>query len=118
MLLQLEEDTEARAAFAESLQLALQLEYQMLIAYLLGAAAELARRAGRLDRAAVLVGAAGALFAAIGMQVPEEETEEHGRTLGAVREALDAEEIERLLDLGRCAPLDELTAEAAALIAA
>jgi len=110
--LALGEDDAARAAFHESLTVGLRLDYRMLLAYLLGAAGELARRAGRPEQAARLIGGAAGAFEAIAMQIPQEETAEHERTLEPLRETLGAERTAELVAEGRQAPFDELTAEA------
>ena len=80
--------------------------------YLLGAAGELAARTGQPEQAARLVGGAAGAFEAIGMQIPQEEVDEHERTLEPSRETLGAERTAELVDAGRRAPFDELIAEA------
>jgi len=106
------EDDAARAALRESLMLGIRLDYRMLLAYLLGAAAELARRAAQPEQAARLIGGAAGAFEAIGMQIPQEEIDEHERTLEPLRETLGAERTAELVEVGRLAAFDELIAEA------
>jgi hypothetical protein len=84
----------------------------MLLAYLLGAAGELARRAGQPQQAARLIGGAVGAFEAIAMRIPQEELDEHERTLGPLRETLGAERTAELVEVGRLAPFDKLIAEA------
>ena len=84
----------------------------MLLAYLLGAAGELARRVGKPEQAAHLIGGAAGAFDAIAMQIPQEEVDEHERTLEPLRETLGADRTTELVEAGRRAPLDELIAEA------
>ena len=91
-----------RDAFRESLEIGRRLDYQMLLAYLLSAGGELARRAGEPDRAARLVGAATALFEAIGMEIPGEE--------------LGHEATTRLVAEGRLTAAADAIADAAALM--
>jgi tetratricopeptide (TPR) repeat protein len=112
VLLELGDERAARDAFGESFELALRVSYQMLLAYLVGAAGELARRAGELETAAVLVGSATALFEAMEMEIPEEELHEHERTLAPLRESLGDEPVERLLLEGRAGAADEMIARA------
>jgi predicted ATPase/DNA-binding SARP family transcriptional activator len=112
VLLELGDEPGARGAFGESFELALRLSYQMLLAYLVGAAGELARRAGELETAAVLVGSAASLFEAMGMEIPEEEIHEHERTLTPLRETLGNAAVERLLQEGRAGAADEMIARA------
>jgi predicted ATPase/DNA-binding SARP family transcriptional activator len=103
----------ARAALHESLAIARRLNYQMLLAYLLGAAAEIARRDGSPETAAELVGAAAGLFDSIGMAIPDEELAEHERTLDAVRTAAGAEAAQTSVRTGRNRPVAEMLSLAA-----
>ena len=104
--LALGDDNGARAALHEFFELGLRLEYRMLLAYLLSAAAELARRGGAPEDSAGLVGAGAALFEAIGMAIPQEEIDEHERTLTPLREPLGDDAVARLVAEGREAPVD------------
>jgi tetratricopeptide (TPR) repeat protein len=106
------EDDAARAALRESFELGVRLDYRMLLAYLLGAAGELARRAGQPQQAARLIGGAVGAFEAIAMRIPQEELDEHERTLGPLRETLGAERTAELVEIGRLASFDKLIAEA------
>jgi hypothetical protein len=117
VLLDLEDEAGARDAFRESFGLARRLDYQMLLAYLLAASGELARRAREPERAGRLVGAARGLFEAIGMEIPAEERHEHERTLGPLREELGEETLERLLEEGRRPPVDQAIEDGVALTA-
>jgi predicted ATPase/DNA-binding SARP family transcriptional activator len=102
----------ARRSLHECLSITGRIGYQMLTAYALGAAAELARVEGEPEQAARLVGASAAAFAAIGMPVPDEEQEDHDRTLGPVRESLGEGKVEELLAGGRAAPIEQMLAVA------
>jgi tetratricopeptide (TPR) repeat protein len=117
VLLELDDEAGAREAFRESFDLGRRLDYQMLLAYLLGASGELARRAGEPERAGRLIGAATALFEAIGMEIPAEELHEHERTLGPLRDELGEEAVLGLLEEGRRVPVDEAIADGVALTA-
>jgi predicted ATPase len=105
------EVADARVTLAESMEIAKRLGYQLLLAYTLGAAAELAAREGRPAGAARLIGASAALFEAISMPMPDVEKDEQGRTLAAIRPVL-GDEAEELIAQGRSTPLDEMVAEA------
>ena len=105
------EVADARVTLAESMEIAKRLGYQLLLAYTLGAAAELAAREGRPAGAARLIGASAALFEAISMPMPDVERDEQGRTLAAIRPVL-GDEAEELIAQGRSTPLDEMVAEA------
>jgi predicted ATPase/DNA-binding SARP family transcriptional activator len=105
------EVADARVTLAESMEIARRLGYQLLLAYTLGAAAELAARDGRPAGAARLLGASAALFEAIAMPMPDVERDEQARTLAAIRPAL-GDEAEELVAHGRSTPLDEMVAEA------
>jgi predicted ATPase/DNA-binding SARP family transcriptional activator len=113
--LDLGDEGAARAALSESLGIARRLNYQMLLAYLLGASGELARRNGHPELAGRLVGAAGGLFEAIGMAIPDEEVDEHRRTLAALREELGGETVDGLVRDGRAGPVEAMLEEAAAV---
>jgi tetratricopeptide (TPR) repeat protein len=117
VLLDLDDDAGAREAFRESFELARRLDYQMLLAYLLAASGELARRAGEARHAARLIGAAVELFEAIGMEIPAEERGEHERTLEPLRDELGEELVARLVDEGRRLPVDAAIEDAVALTA-
>jgi tetratricopeptide (TPR) repeat protein len=106
--LALDDDAGARAALRESFELGLRLDYRMLLAYLLGAAAELARRAGAQEESARLLGAGAALFEAIGMAMPQEEIDEHEQTLVPLREGLGDDATARLVAEGGRAQADEM----------
>jgi tetratricopeptide (TPR) repeat protein len=106
----------ARVTLAEAFDLALKLDYRMLIAYLLGSVGDLAAAAGDEEGAVRYVGAAAGLFESIGMPVPPEEVDEHERTLGSIRTSLGAATVEQLLRQGRDAPADQLIESARALI--
>jgi predicted ATPase/DNA-binding SARP family transcriptional activator len=105
----------ARASLHESLEIADRIGYQMLLAYALGAAAEIARRGGDPERAARLAGASRGLFTTIGLALPEEEAEDQERTLGPLRESLTAGRVDALLAEGAAAPSAQLIADALAL---
>jgi predicted ATPase/DNA-binding SARP family transcriptional activator len=105
----------ARAALRESLEIARRLNYQMLLAYLLGAAGEIARRHGDPEAGARLVGAGAGLFEAIGMAIPDEECEEHERTLAAIRGELGDEATDDCVRVGRARPVDEMVETALAV---
>jgi predicted ATPase/DNA-binding SARP family transcriptional activator len=99
--LDLGELAEARVSLGESFEIAERLEYTILIAYLLGSAANLAVRERDPAGGARLLGAAVQLFASIGMPVPPEEVGEHEATRSALRAALGEEEAGRLEHEGR-----------------
>ena len=115
VLLELGDEAGARDAFRESFELGRGLDYQMLLAYLLGASGELARRSGELERAGRLIGAATALFESIGMEIPAEELHEHERTLAPLRAELGEDETARLVAEGRRLPADTAIADGVAL---
>ena len=51
-------------------------------------------------------------FEAIAMPLPQEEVDEHERTLGPLRETLGADRTAELLEAGRRSSFDDLIAEA------
>lgn len=106
--LELGDEAAARDALHESLEIARRLDYRMLLAYLLGSAAFFALRKSRAEQAAFLVGGAAAMFAAIGMPVPPEETAEHRRALEHAEAALGGAAAEERRLEGRAAPLETL----------
>jgi predicted ATPase len=107
------DEESARASLREAFDLALELDYRMLIAHLIGDAARLA---GDREESARLVGAAIGLFAQIDMAVTPEEVAEHERTLEPVRAALGDERTEDLIRQGREMPADPAIARARAII--
>jgi predicted ATPase/DNA-binding SARP family transcriptional activator len=107
------DEESARAALREAFDLARELDYRMLIAYLLNDAARLA---SEHEAAARLVGAAAGVFESIGMAIPPEELDEHRRTLEPVRAALDDAQVEQLLRQGREEAADSMIEAARALI--
>jgi predicted ATPase/DNA-binding SARP family transcriptional activator len=109
-------DEEACTALRESLEIATQLEYRMLIAYLLGAAGEVARRRSLGEPAVRLVGAARAAFERLGMPVPEDEHDEHEATLAPLRAELGGEAVAALLHAGATEPVETMVAEASRLL--
>jgi predicted ATPase/DNA-binding SARP family transcriptional activator len=115
--LALGDEQAACASLHESLDLAIRLDYRMLIAYLLGAAGEIARRRGLHDQSGRLVGAAVGLFERIGMRVPDEEHEEHEATLAPLREKLGGDAVAALLREGAATPVESMLAQASELTA-
>ena len=109
--LTLGDDSAARLALGEAMGIAQRIGYQLLLAYGLGAAAELAARDGEPARAARLIGASRGLFEAIAMPFPEAEADEQERTLAAIRPALGSE-CDELVAHGRIAADDEMIADA------
>ncbi len=107
------DEAAARDSLREAFDLALELNYRMLIAHLLGDAA---RIADDPEESARLVGAAVELFAEIGMAVTPEEVAEHEQTLAPLRAELGDDRIAELLAQGRAAPVDRMIDEARALI--
>jgi predicted ATPase len=104
--LALADDEAARRDLHEAMSIGKRLKYRMLLAHTLGAAAEVAARAGDLERGARLVGAAREAFTGIGMPVPAEEAEEHEVTLARVYAATAPEQVELLLREGAALPFD------------
>src|SRR5438270_797966 len=109
--LTLGDDSAARPALGEAMGIAQRIGYQLLLAYGLGAAAELAARDGEPARAARLIGASRGLFEAIAMPFPDAEADEQERTLAAIRPALGSE-CDELVAHGRIAADDEMIADA------
>jgi non-specific serine/threonine protein kinase len=103
----------ARVSLREAFDLALELDYRMLLAHLLGDAARLADDP---EESARLVGAAIELFAQIDMAVTPEEVTEHERTLQPVRLAIGDARTEELIRQGRELPVDSAIARARAII--
>ncbi|TMF83740.1 MAG: tetratricopeptide repeat protein [Chloroflexi bacterium] len=109
--LTLGDDSAARLALGEAMGIAQRIGYQLLLAYGLGAAAELAARDGEPARAARLIGASRGLFEAIAMPFPDAEADEQERTLAAIRPPLGSE-CDELVTQGRIAAVDEMIADA------
>jgi predicted ATPase/DNA-binding SARP family transcriptional activator len=105
----------ARGSLHESMEIAERIGYHMLLAYALGAAAEVARRDGEPERAALLIGASRGLFASIGLPLPDEEAEDQERTLAPLRESLTAARVEALLAEGAGRPAAPMIADALTL---
>jgi len=112
VLLNLHDDDRARTTLREALEIARRINYQMLLGYAVGAAAELAARSGDGEAAAQLIGAGKAAFEAIGMPMPAEEALEHDRTLAAVESLLETARIEELVTAGGEAPLELMVEKA------
>jgi tetratricopeptide (TPR) repeat protein len=96
----------ARVSLREAFEVALRIDYKMLIAYLLGSAGDFAAAQHDQEEAVRLIGAGAALFAAIGMPVPPEELVEHERTLGPLTAALGAEQTTLLFRQGAALPVE------------
>jgi predicted ATPase/DNA-binding SARP family transcriptional activator len=112
VLLNLHDDERARETLREALEAAQRISYQMLLSYAVGAAAELAARAGDCETAARLIGAGVAAFQTIGMPLPAEEAVEHERTLAAIEPALGRARIAELVAEGGRAPFEEMVERA------
>lgn len=110
--LTLDDIESARVHLGESLEIGRRLGYQLLLAYGVGAAAEIAARDGEHASACRLVGASAAHFKRIGMPVPGEELAEHQTTLARVRAALGDAEIAAHISAGGSARFDDLLDEA------
>jgi predicted ATPase/DNA-binding SARP family transcriptional activator len=105
---------QARELARESLQLALQLQYREVIAYALGAAAELALVGAELERSAILCGASSGLFAEIGVEMLREERAAYERVVADLRERLGGDQVEDLLRRGSALSLADAVAEGVA----
>ena len=77
----------ARVSLREAFEVALRIDYKMLIAYLLGSAGYFAVAQNDLQEPLRPRSELGEVFAAIGMPVPPEELVEHERTLGPLTAA-------------------------------
>ena len=109
--LALGENEAARPLLRESIEIGLRIGYQLLLAYLLGAVAEIAARDGEHVEAARLLGASEALFESMGMPMPRAEADEQERTRASFPADLAAHEAE-----GRTAELDEMIRKARAFV--
>ena len=105
----------ARAYLHESMEIAERIGYHMLLAYALGAAAEIARRGDEPERAALLLGASHGLFASIGLELPDEEAADQEGTVVPLREVLTEERLAALLAEGAARPSASMVADALAL---
>jgi tetratricopeptide (TPR) repeat protein len=103
-------------ALAESLEIAMRIDYRILIAHLLGAAGEVARRRGLGELGARLVGAAVAEFERIGMPIPDEERGEHVTTLAPLRDELGEDAVAALLQAGAAESVDAMLSQAVELV--
>lgn len=114
--LKLDDVTSARTYLHESLEIGTRIGYQLLLAYALGAAGEVAARDGEPARAARLVGASSAHFARLGMPLPAEEDEEHAVTLTRVQPELGDAAAAHIAE-GGAAPVEDMIADALELTA-
>ncbi len=92
---------EARSLFAESARIAFELDYRELVAYCLGAAAELALGSREIERAAQFLGACDEAFEEIGAVPQGDEAEAHARVAAEVEAALGAVRFAQLRSDGR-----------------
>jgi tetratricopeptide (TPR) repeat protein len=97
---QMGDSATAAERFRNSLGLAVEVKHERLVGYCLLDFAGLAVEDGRADRAAWLVGASDALFAAIGAAHDPEYTAERESIRGAAERALGPEAFEREYDAG------------------
>jgi tetratricopeptide (TPR) repeat protein len=97
---QMGDSATAAERFRESLGLAVEVKHERLVGYCLLDFAGLAVEKGRADRAAWLVGASDALFAAIGAAHDPEYEAERQSTRDAAERALGREAFERQYDAG------------------
>ena len=100
-MLGLNRPDEARSLFAESATIAFELDYRELVAYCLGAAAELAFAARDSERAAHLLGASDEAFEEIGAVPQGDEAEAHARVASELEAALGAARFAQLRSEGR-----------------
>jgi tetratricopeptide (TPR) repeat protein len=100
---QLGDSATAAERFRESLALAVEVKHERLVGYCLLDFAGLAVKEGRADRAAWLVGASDALFAAIGAAHDPEYDEERESARSAAERVLGGEAFEREYEAGSAA---------------
>jgi predicted ATPase/DNA-binding SARP family transcriptional activator len=111
------DDAGAGRDLHEALSIGKQLKYRMVLAHALGAAGEIAVRAGEADRATRLIGAARQAFAELGMPVPVEEADDHARTLSQVATTTQPERVDALLAEGARISFDAAVDDALAVTA-
>ncbi len=111
------DDAGAARDLHEALSIGRRLKYRMVLAHALGAAGEIAARAGEADRATRLIGAARQAFEGLRMPLPAEEAEEHARTLALISAAIAQDRIEGLLLEGAALSFDDAVEDALAVTA-
>jgi hypothetical protein len=111
------DDAGAARDLHEALSIGRRLKYRMVLAHALGAAGEIAARAGEADRATRLIGAARQAFEGLRMPLPAEEAEEHARTLALISAAIAQDRIEGLLREGAAISFDDAVEDALAVTA-
>jgi predicted ATPase/DNA-binding winged helix-turn-helix (wHTH) protein len=111
------DETGAGRDLHEALSIGKQLKYRMVLAHALGAAGEIAVRAGDAARATRLVGAAQQAFAELGVPVPLEEAEDHARTLARVAVTTEPDHVDALLREGAAISFDDAVDDALAVTA-
>jgi predicted ATPase len=111
------DDAGAARDLHEALAIAKRLKYRMVLAHALGAAGEIAVRAGEADRATRLLGAARQAFADLGVPMPDEEADEQARTLARVAATTDGERIDMLLRDGAAIAFEDAVDDALSVTA-
>jgi predicted ATPase/DNA-binding SARP family transcriptional activator len=97
---------EARRLALESLRLSRSLGRRMMTAWSVSQSADAELGLGEAERAAVLVGAGDAAFAALGVALHPGDRPEHERVLDGLRRALDPARLDELLSVGGRLSLD------------
>jgi tetratricopeptide (TPR) repeat protein len=104
--------TDAVALLQESLELSRELGYREMIAYGLEGSAELDTALGHDERAALLLGAADALFEELGVALQDDDRETYERVVEELRARLGSDAFDAARAVGRGLRMEEAIGEA------